>query len=192
MKAIKVILCLAFSVICMQQAGAQSGTLRKAAEKAAGYFRDFDITGIWVYEGVDVAFQSDNLLRKAGGTLMAGRIENSVDEQLKKLGFTEGATTFTFEQDGTFTHTTAGRTLRGSYEFDKTEETITLKYLNHIPLKTTLSGSGSHLSLLFEAGSFLSMAAFVGSNSGIGAGDTLSSLLKSYDGMMIGLKLRRQ
>lgn len=192
MKGIKTILCVLAAVLCVHNADAQVGTVKKVVGKTTGYFRNFDITGTWVYEGVDVQFQSKKLLKKAGGTIMANRLENSLDAQLTKLGFKEGVTTFKFEKDGKFTNTTGNTVLHGTYEFNSKDETITLKYLNHIPLKSNLSGSTTRLSLLFQTDGFLSMFSFIGGHTGIGVVDTMTSLLTGYDGMMVGLKLRRQ
>ncbi|MCD8184945.1 MAG: DUF4923 family protein, partial [Rikenellaceae bacterium] len=140
------------------------------------------MTGSWSYEGIDVKFQSENLLTRAGGIAMANRIGKSIDQQLQKLGFVEGSTVFLFEPDGTFSQTTGQNTLQGSYEWDSNGSALTLKYLNHIPLKATVSASGNHLSLLFEASNFLSFITFLGTHSRISAADTLATLFKSFEG----------
>ena len=55
-----------------------------------------EMTGTWVYTGAAVEFESDNLLAKAGGAVAANTLAGKLDEQLQKLGFREGALSFTF------------------------------------------------------------------------------------------------
>jgi len=150
-----------------------------------------DFEGTWQYTGTSVKFESDNLLKKAGGIAAANKIEKNLDEQLNKIGFVAGVTTFTFDSDGNFTNTTNGTTMKGSYTYDSSSKTITLKYLNHIPLKATVSGSGSKMSFLFEASSFLSFTSFIGSHSGISVLKGVSSILNSYNGMKAGMELKK-
>ena len=171
---------------------AHAQILKKAAKSSVGLLTSLDLTGTWDYEGTSVQFQSTNLLKKAGGKAAASQLEKNLNDQLDKLGFEPGVTTFTFAEDGTFSNTTNGKTLSGKYTYDKSTKYITLKYLNHIPLKAKVSGSGDKISFLFEADSFLSMVTFLGSHSGVGVLKGVSSLLKSYDGMMAGMELKKQ
>lgn len=182
-------------MLCVGSAEAQLKTVKNVANvvsTATGYFKDFDITGTWVYKGVDVQFKSHNLLKKAGGKLAASSVEKNLDRELKKLGFKEGVTVFVFEENGKFRQTTGGTTLHGTYEFSGKDETITLKYMNHIPLTTYLSGSKTSLSLLFETNNFLSFVSFLGNHSGISVLNAVTNILNSFDGMMVGIKLDKQ
>ncbi len=169
-----------------------SQTLKKVLSSAIGHFTSLDLEGTWKYEGVAVEFQTDNLLKKAGGKAATGNIEKQIDQQLAHLGFQSGITEFVFHEDGTFQNVTHGRTVSGTYTYDSSEKEITLKYANHIPVKAKVTGSDTKLSLLFEANSFLSVATFLGSNSGVSAIQGISSILKSYDGMMIGMELKKE
>lgn len=196
MKITRVFLIVAISVLFINTGQAQSvknvKKVKNVVSTVTGYFKDFDITGTWVYEGVDVEFQTKDLLKKAGGSIAASRMEKSINEQLNKLGFKPGLTVLKFEEDGTFTNTTSGKTLRGTYTMDKKAETITMNYLGHIPMTATLSGTTTKLSLLFPADGFLSIFTFLGSKSGIPVLGSISSMLSSFDGMMVGMKLLKQ
>lgn len=167
-------------------------TLSKVAGAIAGHFTSLDLVGTWEYTGSSVAFESDNLLKKAGGTVAANRIESSIDYQLEKAGFQPGITSFTFNDDGTFTNTLGGRTLSGTCIYDTDTGYLTLKYMNHLPLKGRLTGSGDSISLLFETSSFLSLITLLGSNSGSTVISGLSSVTGSYDGMLTGIALSRK
>jgi len=181
------------AVFLSLMAGTVNGQSIKGITKSAmNHLSSLDITGTWKYTGTAVQFESDNLLKKAGGKAASATLEKKVDSQLSKLGFEAGVTTFTFNSDSTFTNTTGNKTLSGKYTYDSSTKYITLKYVSHIPLKAKLSGSGSKISLLFEANSFLSFVTFIGSHSGISVVQSLTSVLNSYDGMMVGMELKKE
>ena len=48
------------------------------------------LKGEWVYESPAVAFESSNLLNKAGGKFIANTLENTLQKYLDKIGFSEG------------------------------------------------------------------------------------------------------
>ncbi|MCD8081281.1 MAG: DUF4923 family protein [Bacteroides sp.] len=169
-----------------------SQTIKKVISSAMGHFTSLDLEGTWKYEGVAVEFQTDNLLKKAGGKVATGNIEKKIDQQLSHIGFQSGITEFIFHEDGTFRNVTNGRTVNGTYTYDNSDKEITLKYVNHIPVKAKVTGTDTKISLLFEANSFLSVATFLGSNSGVSVIEGISSILKSYDGMMIGMELKKE
>ena len=154
--------------------------------------KSFKIEGTWNYEGASVQFQSSNLLKKAGGKVASSKIENNLNNQLSKIGFQVGLTTFVFNEDGTFKNITNGTSVPGKYVYDKKTRVLTLRYVNHIPIKVKVSGSDTNISLLFGANDFLSMITFIGSASGVSVLQGLSSILSSYDGMMIGMELKKQ
>lgn len=170
----------------------QAQTVKKIIKSSVNHFRSQDFEGTWIYTGVDIKFKSDNLLEKAGGKLAASKMEKDLNEQLSKMGFEAGITTFTFNEDGSFTNVTNGKKMKGKYTYDNETGYMTLKYLNHIPIKAEVSGSGSKMSLLFEANGFLSMVTFIGSHSGVSVIKGITSLLKSYDGMMVGMELKKE
>lgn len=155
------------------------------------HFRSLDLEGTWSYEGAAIQFKSESLLTKAGGKVASSQMEKKLNKQLKQVGFQPGVTTFEFKEGGKFTQTTKGTSMKGTYELDD-DNNITLKYANHIPVKAKISGTGDKVSMLFEANGFLSIVTFVGSHSGISVIKSITSLLNSYDGMMVGLELKRK
>ncbi|SHF07077.1 DUF4923 family protein [Dysgonomonas macrotermitis] len=170
----------------------QAQSVSKIFKSAVNHFSSLDLEGTWVYQGAVVQFESDNLLKKAGGKVAAASLDKKINDQLNNIGFQAGVTVFTFNADSTFTNTTGGKKMSGKYTYDSNTKYITLKYLNHVPLKAKLSGSGDSVSLLFEANGFLSMITFIGGHTGISAVSSLNSILKSYDGMMVGMELKKQ
>lgn len=171
---------------------AQGQIVKKVVKSTVNHLSSQDFTGTWKYEGIDIKFKSSNLLKKAGGNVAANKMEKNLDESLRKMGFEPGITTFTFNSDSTFTNVTNGRKMSGKYTYDSSTDYITLKYMGHVPIKAKVSGSGSKMSLLFEASGFLSMVTFIGSHSGISIIKGVTSILNSYDGMMVGMELRKE
>lgn len=151
----------------------------------------FDMVGTWNYSGAAVAFKSDDLLKKAGGAVAAATAEKKLNEQLAKVGFTEGSSSFTFNADSTFTSTVGKRTLKGTYSYDQSSSTVTLKYAKLIGLNAKLSGSSSKMELLFDADKLLTLITFIGGKSSSGAIKTIATLAEGYDGMMLGMELTK-
>ena len=71
-----------------------------------------DIVGEWTSTGSAVTFQSDNFLKKAGGSAAAGAVENQLDQYYSKFGLT-GAV-LTIEPDSTFTLTIKRLPIKGT------------------------------------------------------------------------------
>ncbi len=166
-------------------------SVKNIIKNVAGHLTSLNLEGTWNYEGAAVEFQSDNLLKKAGGKVAASSLESKINNQLGQLGFKPGITQFVFDGDGNFQNITGGKKVSGTYTYDSSSNEITLRYAGHIPVKGKITGSSTQLSLLFEANNFLSLVTFLGSNSGISVIDGISTILKSYDGMMVGMELNK-
>ena len=52
------------------------------------------LKGDWTYESPAVVFESSNLLKKAGGSLMTNTAEKTLQKYLAKIGFEEGKLIF--------------------------------------------------------------------------------------------------
>lgn len=152
------------------------------------------LIGTWTYQGVDVAFESENFLAKAGGAVAAGTIEEKIDAQLTKYGIKPGAVKFTFNADHTFVATLGGRNVNGTYTYDpKTRKLNLVAALGLFNQTCTVGSNGLGISLLFPADKILTLASTVGAIAG-GSNSTiasLSSLLNNYNGMQIGLQMTK-
>lgn len=157
---------------------------------AAGIGSSIDMTGTWSYSGSAVEFDSENLLKKAGGAVAASTVESKIDEQLTKVGIVAGSTTFTFNADSTFT-ISGKRTINGTYSYDSSESTVALKVNALLGTTATVSGSSSQMSLLFEADKLLQLITLVGSKVNNTTLKTISSLANEYDGMKLGLEMTK-
>jgi len=149
-----------------------------------------NLYGTWTYQAPKVAFESENLLAKAGGAVAATKAENTLTSYLSKVGIQKGVSTFTFNEDGSYAITTKSKTIStGTYTFDADSKKIQLTgMLGLTSLSCQVGTSGSNIYLMFEADKLLS-----GANTlmNILGKSTLSSLLGNYNGMQVGFTLAK-
>ena len=151
-----------------------------------------DVQGTWKYKGVDCVFETENILMKAGGEAAATKIETKLNDGLKKLGVTSTALAFTFNADNTFSINVKGRTVSGTYTLDLENKKITLVYLNGVGTITPqIVKNGNTMSLLYDADKFLKFLTSISAVSNNATVASLNALLKSYDGLLVGMELQK-
>lgn len=171
-----------------------SGVANAVANKVTG--ESASLTGTWAYVS-DRKFESDNLLAKAGGEVAAKQVEDKMSGVLEKLGFKEG-TTYTFNADSTYTSVVGGKTVSGTYAYNADTKELTMKTRLGLKVNATVSKglTGDTMSLLFKADKLMSLAqtitGAVASKSSNSAVSTASSLLSQYDGLQLGVQLKKQ
>ena len=151
-----------------------------------------DLQGTWTYRKADCVFETQNLLLKAGGEMAAAKIESQLESQLGKVGITPGACSFTFNSDGTYVATIGQYNLTGNYTLNTKSNTLTMTYLAGIGrISPKVVKTGASISLLFEGDKLLSMVQKVGKLTSNSTVNSLSSLINSYDGMLVGMQLSK-
>lgn len=150
-----------------------------------------DLQGTWTYNGSAVEFKSDNLLKKAGGTVAASTAENKLDEQLARVGIKPGLTQFTFNADNTFTSIVGKKTMKGTYTYDRNKSMINLKYNAVVNLNAKVSGTPNNMSLLFDADKLLQLITLLGSKVNNTTIKAITTMAESYDGMLLGLEMKK-
>ncbi|MCI6727347.1 MAG: DUF4923 family protein [Bacteroidales bacterium] len=151
-----------------------------------------DLQGTWTYRKADCVFETQNLLLKAGGEMAATKIESQLESQLGKVGITPGACSFTFNSDGTYVATIGQYNLTGNYTLNTKSNTLTMTYLAGIGrISPKVVKTGASISLLFEGDKLLSMVQKVGKLSSNSTVSSLSTLINSYDGMLVGMQLSK-
>ena len=153
--------------------------------------KSIDMTGTWTYTGSAIEFESDNFLKKAGGAAAASLAENKLDEQLAKIGIKDGQLSFTFTADSTFTSTIGKRSMQGTYSYDAATNQVQLKYLRLLNMNAKVNCTSNSMELLFNSDKLLKLITFLSSKSSNTTLKTISSLADSYDGMMLGLELKK-
>jgi hypothetical protein len=148
------------------------------------------LIGTWRYNGPGCAFTSDNLLAKAGGEVAATQIEQKLEQQYAKLGFSSSNTYITFNQDGTFASKIGGKSFSGNYTYDAGTGALNLKGLL-LSLNGYATRNGSGISVLFESKKLLSLLQTMAALSGNSTLSTIGEVSKNYDGARLGFDMSR-
>lgn len=175
------------------------GIANKVEETVSGAVNGISFVGTWQYVKPDCRLKSDDLLSQVGGEVAAKKIEDEIASRLSKLGFNE-STVYTFNEDSTYTSMVGGKTVSGTYSYNKDTKVITMKTRIGLKFDAQVSVSvldgGSSMSLLFNADKLMSLANTVTgalsdktSNSTI---STVNSLLENYDGLLIGFEMQKK
>ena len=154
-----------------------------------------DMAGTWNYSAPSVCFQSDNLLKKAGGAAAAATIESKIAPYYSKVGLNK--LSLEIDTDSTFVMHLAKGSLKGSISKDNAGDFLfqfkALGKINIGSMKTYVSMTGSSdMSLTFDVSKLISIVKAAGSISGNSTIKGVSSLLESYDGICAGFKLKKQ
>jgi len=107
-------------VIDSVKAGLKSSSAKEAIEKVKDAFEAKVATadsmvGTWIYREPAVMSTSGNLLRKAAGNAVAGKLRKLMVTYTEKSGITSENTSITFNKNGTFTRTAAKRKANGTW-----------------------------------------------------------------------------
>lgn len=145
------------------------------------------IAGTWNYQEPAVSFESNNLLKQAGGQVASSIIVKKLSTQFAKVGITPGKFLITFGSDGTFS-TSKNGTVSTSGTYTISGSKITFSYL-----QGTANVSGyaqmkdNMLSLSFDSSKLLGVIGKISKFTSNSTLSTISSLAGSYDGMKTGL-----
>ena len=148
------------------------------------------LVGTWKYSSPGCAFTSQSVLAQAGGEVASQKVKTKLQQQYNSMGINSSNTSFTFNEDKTFTAMLGGKSINGNYQLDPETGKIALNTLllslnGYVNLNTT------GMSLLFESQKLLSVMQMLGAASGNTTLAVLSELSKNYDGIRLGFDLVR-
>lgn len=169
-------------------------TVKNVVETVTGTTLPVDVKGTWTYSGTAVKFESDDLLKSTAASLAASQVEDKLDSYAANIGIKAGTFSFTFNEDKTFSATVKGKSFNGTYTVSEDYKTISLQFGKAIGLKpftATISATSGQLDLLFQADKLLELLGKLTSTSGNSTLKTIGSLVNQYDGMMLGLELKK-
>ena len=166
--------------------------MEKVVSTVTGSNCKVQFEGTWSYKGSAIEFESDNLLKKAGGMAAASAAETKLDEQLSKVGIKPGQVSFTFKADSTFTTKVANKSMPGKYSYNAATQQLTLKYARVINMDAKLAYTSSKMDLLFNSDKLLALVVFLSKQTNNATLSAISSVADSYDGMMVGLELEKE
>lgn len=153
-----------------------------------------DIAGEWTSTGSAVTFQSDNFLKKAGGSAAAGAVENQLDEYYKKFGLT-GAV-LDVDTVGNFTLTIKRLPIKGTMEV-KSKGIFRFNFnaggmIKLGSMDAYVEKTPSGINVMFDADKIKKIMTLAATISGSKMVSTADKLLKEYDGICIGFKMKGQ
>lgn len=194
-------------ILCLagQTASAQSLTdllkkvtdneaVKNVVENVTGTTLPVDVKGTWTYSGTAVKFESDDILKSTAASLAASQVEDKLDQYVAKIGIKAGTFSFTFKEDNTFTATVKSKSFNGTYTLSEDYKTISLQFGKTIGLKpftAAVSATSSQLDLLFQADKLLELLGKLTSSSSNSTLKTVGTLVNQYDGMKLGLELKK-
>lgn len=166
------------------------------------------LVGTWSYTSVACVLSGDEALSNIGGALGSSKIEETLNGYLSRVGLKEGSCFFTFASDSSCVFKVAGKEIKGKYTFDANEKKLQLKFYSRLNMTADVAYNLNTLNIVFNADKLLSLVKSVtskvagSSKSGSKASSLLggsssalssvSSILENYDGMMLGMKLKKE
>ena len=152
------------------------------------------LKGEWVYESPAVAFESSNLLNKAGGKFIANTLENTLQKYLDKIGFSEGKVEMAFDGDSTFQMKIGSQTIDGIYSVNENELSLKRKavLLNARPVTANIAVKTDNIQLTFKADKLLEFFTNISSMTSNNTLNMVSKLASGYDGMQLGFQFKKK
>ena len=150
------------------------------------------LKGDWTYESPAVVFESSNLLRKAGGSLMTNTAEKTLQKYLAKIGFEEGKVDISFDGDSTYTMTIGSRNSTGTYTVQDNEITLKRKGLLSRPVTANLALKGNEMQITFKADKLLDFLTNITTMTGNSTLNMIGNIASGYDGMQLGFQFKKK
>lgn len=149
--------------------------------------------GKWLYMRPACVFETENLLKKAGGAVVATQVESKFKDYFKKMGVTEGKSNFTFKNDSTYSASLGLAKFSGKYSINAKTKDLTMTYALGIgKLHAKTVKSGNNLKILFDADGFLKLMKFLSTFTKDNSIEILAAMDDLYDGMLLGVDLKKE
>ena len=151
------------------------------------------LKGTWVYTEPCIAFESDDVLSKLGGSVASSKIEDKFNTALTKAGIKPGNMTITFNADKTFSMTVGTKTMSGTYTVSNSDLNLTFK-MPAKTIKTNVKLSLGNLQIAMNADKMLDIVSAIATKASAYSSQmaTISSLLGNYKGMYLGMKFQKK
>lgn len=193
-------------ILCTSVSGAQTKTTTNNTKPESGFsgllgkitgssHKQMDLAGTWEFQGTSCAFETDNLLKKAGGAIVATQVESKFDGMCQSAGINKGNTRFVFNTDSTYSANLGFASISGKYSLTASEPQtqLTMTYLLGLgKLNAVVRQSGSKINLLFDADSMLKLMKILSKFTDDSSVAVLAKMNDMYDGMLLGFELHRK
>ncbi|MDO4497831.1 MAG: DUF4923 family protein [Bacteroidales bacterium] len=148
------------------------------------------IQGNWSYSRPSVQFESENLLKNAGGTAIATKAEDKIASIYKLVGIKEGTLTFNFEKDGKLTYSMGRITRNGTWTFNDEDKSVTITTARGASYKAYATVSGNQMALTFDANKLYELMQTIGSK--FKSLKSITTLMSQYSGAKVGFTLEKK
>jgi hypothetical protein len=148
------------------------------------------IIGTWVYSEPAIVLKSDNILTNTAAKIASNKMESKLQSYLTKYGIKPGTFSMTFKEDGTYTRTLNGKTSKGKWQIKDSKLLLTIAGIKTISVTTQIDGQD--LQFVTDATKLLNLFKSFGAKSTNSSLQTITSLMKSVNGMQASITLRKQ
>ncbi len=151
-----------------------------------------DLAGTWRYSAPACKFESDDLLKSAGGEVVASTLKSKLATYYEKAGMVS----FTFA-DTTMVMNYGSAKLEGYLVKDEPSGkfVVTFTLVGRIPvmvMDATITKSGNTMEMLFDVEKLVNVLTTIASKTQSSTLQSISSLLDGYDGVLMGFELTKQ
>ena len=153
-----------------------------------------DLAGVWTSNGPAVCFQSENMLKKAGGIAAAAMVEKELSPYYSKLGL--NGTVITIQTDGTFSMKTKMLTLNGTITQSSKGKGVfdfnfTLLGMKLATVTTYAEKTSKTLNIMFDASKLKNLLSAVSKVVNIKTLSAITKILDMYDGLCVGFRTEK-
>lgn len=156
-----------------------------------------DLAGTWRYSAPGCKFESDDLLKSAGGEVVASSLKSKLAAYYEKAGITSSRVTFSFA-DSTMVMTYGSAKLNGYVVKDEPSGKFVVTFTligGHIPvmvMDADITKSGNTMEILFDVEKLINVMVTIASKTQSSTLQSIGNLLSSYDGVLMGFELTKQ
>lgn len=173
---------------------ALKGVATSAIEEiAGGEITALRIVGTWQYTQPGIKLSSEDTLSELSAAAATTTIQKQLDTYYQKVGIRQGACSFTFNEDGSFSSQFGQRTLSGTYTFDTESFQLSLHFENGLFKLGTIPAyaymNGENLQVVFPVDKLVNMLVAFGSKSSRLA--PITSLIQQYDSIKLGFEFKK-
>jgi hypothetical protein len=170
-----------------------ANVLSKVWDKVSSALPQKELTGTWDFKSTACMFETENLLKKAGGAVVATQVEKKFNEYCEKTGIQKENTQFVFNTDSTYTARLGKLKFSGDYSINPETKQISLSYMRGLgKLDATPVISGKNMKLMFDADGFLKLMKTLSMFTKDNSIEILAAMADMYDGMLLGFDMNRK
>lgn len=149
------------------------------------------IKGEWTYNAPSVEVSGRNFLDGVGKPIAKSKLKKKLKSAYKKIGLYKARPQFTFNEDGTCSISMLGARMKGTYNYNPSQEKITFKW-HGVPVSARLKRDGKKkLQLTFDTDKLLSLFSLLSKLSSNSVLKALAFLTDHYDDVMVGFELKK-